>query len=143
MAHSSPDRPPRKKPSILARILWQLLAVTVAVAGAGLVQYHVQPLTSVNTVGGALLVAVSFIPGMLVGGAAVWFQKRARIEEPDVPAASAICSLLWFVYLFRAATLLIGLPVLSNWAQKPVEILVKILEFMDPDKLAHWFAGLT
>lgn len=115
-----------KAKSFLAQFIGFFLALTIE----GLIHYQVYPITEVNTVKGALIVAFSFWPGMLVGYASMWIQANVVGEEdPDPSAAAALCALLWFVYLFRAATLLIGMPVLSNWTQAPVEWIVGLFEF--------------
>jgi len=91
--------------------------------------YDIHPITDINTSIGALFVAFSFWPGMIVGYFAMWVWKHwAKDEEPEPPAAAALYAVLWFIYLFRALTLFIGLPVLSNLTQVPVDWLVKIFE---------------
>jgi hypothetical protein len=113
--------------SFLAQFVGFFLALSVE----GLIHYHVYPITEVNTAKGALIVAFSFWPGMLLGYASVWFQANlAGEEDPDPSAAAALCAFLWFVYLFRAATLAIGLPALSNWTQAPVGWIVGIFEWL-------------
>jgi hypothetical protein len=107
----------------------QIFAGALALLVEGIIHYDVHPITEVNTVKDALLVAFSFWPGIIVGYAAIWIETRlARWREPEPPAAAALCAVLWFVYLFRAATLLIGLPVLSDWTQQPVNWLVRFFE---------------
>jgi|GEM_PF-5120358 hypothetical protein len=115
-----------KTKSLLAQFIGFFLALTIE----GLIHYHVYPITEVNTVKGALIVAFSFWPGMFIGYLSMWIQANVAGEkDPDPSAAAALCALLWFVYLFRAATLLIGLPVLSNWTQAPVGWIVSLFEF--------------
>ena len=115
-----------KTKSLLAQFIGFFLALTIE----GLIHYHVYPITEVNTVKGALIVAFSFWPGMLIGYTSMWIQANVAGEkDPDPSVAAALCALLWFVYLFRAATLLIGLPVLSNWTQAPVGWIVSLFEF--------------
>src|SRR6185437_7697969 len=92
------------------------------------IHYHVHPLTEINTVLGALAVAFSFWPGMILGYLVLALKRSRGEKEPDVPAAAGICAMLWFVYLFRALTLLIHLPVLSNWTQAPVGWLVNFFD---------------
>jgi len=56
----------------------------------------VHPITEVNTVAGALAVAFSFWPEMLVGSLAIWINTHLAGEEhPDAPAAAALCAVLW------------------------------------------------
>ena len=112
--------------SFLAQLAGFVLALTVE----GLIHYQIYPITEVNTAKGALIVAFSFWPGMILGYFSMWIQKTIAGEEyPDPSAASALCALLWFVYLFRAAPLALGLPVLSEWTQTPVNWIVNIFEF--------------
>lgn len=114
-----------KARSVVVQVVGGALALLVE----GAIHYEVHPITAVNTVRGALAVAFSFWPGMLVGYVVVWINTHvAGDEHPDAPAAAALCAVLWFVYLFRAATLLIGLPILSDWTQAPVNWLVKFFE---------------
>lgn len=112
--------------SFLAQVAGFFLALTVE----GLIHYKIYPITEVNTVMGALIVAFSFWPGMILGYFSMWLQTAfAGEEDPDPSAAAALCAFLWFVYLFRAATLAIGLPGLSDWTQTPVNWIVKFFEF--------------
>ena len=129
--------------STFVKLLGQLVAAVLAFVLADLIHYEIHPLTSINTVGGALVVAFSYLPGVLIGYLVIWIEQKAGEDDPDVPVAAVICGLLWFVYLFRALTLLVGLPGLSNWTQAPAELLVRILEWLDPVKLGQWFSGLV
>ncbi len=72
--------------------------------------------------------AFSFWPGMILGYLAMSIDRSGGENESTPPAASAICALLWFVYLFRALTLLIGLPILSNWTEVPINLIVRFFE---------------
>lgn len=109
----------------------QFAGIFLALLVEGLIHYKVYPITEVNTVRGALLVAFSFWPGMLLGYLSMWIQRKlADDENPDPSAAAALCALLWFVYLFRAATLALGVPALSNWTQAPVGWIVRFFEFL-------------
>ena len=109
----------------------QFVGFFLALSVEGLIHYQVYPITEVNTVKGALIVAFSFWPGMILGYFSMWIQKTvAGEEDPDPSAVAALCALLWFVYLFRAATLAVGLPVLSNWTQAPVTWIVNFFEFL-------------
>jgi len=111
------------------RFFGQVLAGALAMIIEGLIHYKVHPINEVNTVKDAFIVAFSFWPGMLIGYLVIWIQRHlARDEEPEAPAAAALCAVLWFVYLLRALTLLMGLPVLSNWTQQPVTWIVKFFE---------------
>lgn len=113
------------------RFLAQCIGFFLALLVEGLIHYKVYPITEVNTVRGALIVAFSFWPAMLVGYLSVWLQRKiAGEEEPDPPAAAALCAVLWFVYLFRAITLAVGVPALSNWTESPVRWIVKFFEFL-------------
>jgi hypothetical protein len=106
----------------------QIATGTLAGVVTGAIHYQVHPITEIDTFGHALAVAFSFWPGMLIGYLGIYIERVGGEEEPDVPAAAAICAFLWFAYLFRAITLLIGLPVLSDWTQGPVNWLVKFFE---------------
>ncbi len=110
------------------RFIAQVVAGALAGIVTGAIHYKVHPLTEINTVGSAIAVAFSFWPGMIIGYLAIQIERIGGEDEPSPPAAAAICALLWFVYLFRATTLLIGLPVLSDWTQAPVEWLVRFFE---------------
>lgn len=111
------------------KFLAQVLGGALALLVEGAIHYEIHPINAVNTVKDALIVAFSFWPGVIVGYLAVWIQRHlAKDEEPDAPAAAALCALMWFVYLFRALTLAVGLPVLSNWTQSPVTWLVRFFE---------------
>ena len=104
----------------------QVLVGALALWVEGLIHYTLHPLNAVNTAGGALIVAFSYWPGMLIGYVSIWLQRKVDPDEPpDTPAAAAICALLWFIYLFRAFTLLIHLPSLSNWTEIPANWLVR------------------
>jgi hypothetical protein len=109
----------------------QILAGALALLVEGAINYKVYPINQIDTVWGALVVAFSFWPGMLIAYASIGIQRWAGEKEPDVPAAAAICAMLWFIYLFRALTLAIGLPMLSNWTQWPVDVLVNFFESLD------------
>lgn len=113
------------------KFIIQTAALTVTFFVVRFISYKIHPLSDVNTFWGAIVVAFSFWPGILLGYLALHIQRIARPNEnepQEVPVAAAICSMLWFVYLFRALTLLIHLPVLSNWTQVPVELLVRFFE---------------
>jgi hypothetical protein len=112
------------------RLLIQAAALLATAFVIRLISYNIHPLNDVNTFWGAIAVAFSFWPGILLGYLALHLQRvatREKDENQDPPAAALICALLWFVYLFRAATLLIHLPALSNWTQAPVDAIVKFL----------------
>jgi hypothetical protein len=105
-------------------IRWALIALALLVEGVISYQFH--PLNAVNTPRDALIVAFSYWPGMLIGYLSIWLQRKATPEEdPDTPAAAAICAVLWFVYAFRALTLLIHARWLSNWTEAPANWIVK------------------
>jgi hypothetical protein len=111
------------------RFLAQILGGALALLVEGAIHYEIYPLTSINTARDAVIVAFSFWPGIIVGYLSVWIQKHlAKEEEPDVPVAAALCSVMWFIYLFRALTLAVGLPSLSNWTEAPVHWLVHFFE---------------
>ncbi len=110
------------------KAILQAVAALAALLVTGAIHYHVHPLTEVNTVLGALAVAFSFWPGMILGYLVLALKRSRGENEPEVPAAAGICAMLWFVYLFRALTLLVHLPGLSNWTQAPVEWLVSVFE---------------
>ena len=113
------------------KFLIQFVGLFLALSIEGLIHYQVFPITEVNTAMGALMVAFSFWPGMIIGYLSMWVQRTvAGDDNPDPSAAAALCALLWFVYLFRAATLLVGLPGLSNWTQAPVSWIVSLFEWM-------------
>ena len=112
------------------RLLFQVAALLATAFVLQLIDYKIHPLSDVNTFWGAIAVAFSFLPGILLGYLALSLQRvatREKAENQDPPTPALICSLLWFVYLFRAATLLIHLPALSNWTQAPVEAIVRFL----------------
>lgn len=113
----------------MSALKWIAQIATGTLAGivTGAIHYRVHPITEINTFGSAIGVAFSFWPGMLIGYLAIYIERGEK--EPDVPAAAAICAFLWFVYLFRAITLLVGLPILSDWTHAPVNWLVKFFEF--------------
>jgi hypothetical protein len=106
----------------------QVLAGILACFVTGVIHFKVQPITKINTTANAVAVAFSFWPGLIVGHIAIYFGRLIGEDELKLSVASEICALLWFVYLFRAATLLLGLPILSNWTQAPVNLLVKFFE---------------
>src|SRR5258708_20078500 len=107
------------------RLLGKVFGGALALLVEGAIHYEIHPINAIDTAKDALIVAFSFWPGMLVGYLAIWIQKHiAKDEEPDAPAAAALCAAMWFVYLFRALTLAVGLPSLSNWTQTPVNWLV-------------------
>jgi len=111
------------------KLLAQIFAGALALLVEGAIHYKIHPINEVSTATGAVIVAFSFWPGMIVGYVAVLIQRHlAKDEETDAPAAAALCGVMWFVYLFRALTLVIGLPVLSNWTQAPVNWLVRFFE---------------
>lgn len=110
------------------RFYAHVVATAIAILVTGLIHYKVHDLTEIDTFWGAIGVAFSFWPGMILGYLAMAIERIGGKEEPTPPAAAAICALLWFVYLFRALTLLIGLPVLSNWTAVPVSLIVKFFE---------------
>jgi hypothetical protein len=139
----APTEERRPKQSFIVRLLRQLAAALVILLLTGLIHYQVRPLNSVDTAGGAFILALSCFPGIIIGYAIVAIQRRSGDDDPDVPVAALICALLWFVYLFRGLTLLLGLPGLSNWIEGPVDVLVKGIEWMDPDKLGNWLFGLA
>jgi hypothetical protein len=113
----------------LGRFLAQVSGGALALLVEGAIHYEIHPINAVNTATGALIVAFSFWPGMLVGYLSIWIQRHiAKDEEPDTPAAAALCAAMWFVYLFRALTLAVGLPALSNWTQAPVNWMVRFFE---------------
>lgn len=133
----------RPKQSFIVRLLWQMAAALIILLLTDLIHYEIRPLNSVDTVGGALILALSCFPGVVIGHAIIGIQRRLGDDDPDVPVAALICALLWFVYLFRALTLLIGLPGLSNWMEGGVDALVEGIEWLDPDKLGNWLFGLA
>lgn len=111
------------------KLLAQIAGGALALLVEGAIHYQIHPINTVNTAKDAVIVAFSFWPGMIVGYLAVWIQQNlAKDEEADAPAAAALCALMWFVYLFRALTLVLGLPMLSNWTQSPVNWLVRFFE---------------
>lgn len=110
------------------KLIAQIVTGTLAGIVTGAIHYQVHSITEIDTFGNALAVAFSFWPGMLMGYLGIYIERLGGEEEPDVPAAAAICAFLWFIYLFRAITLLIGLPALSNWTEGPVNWLVKFFE---------------
>lgn len=113
----------------LLKFLAQVLGGALALLVEGAIHYQIHPISAVGTAKDALIVAFSFWPGMLVGYLAIWIQRlSAKDEEPDAPVASVLCALMWFVYLFRALTLAVSLPSLSNWTQTPVDWLVRFFE---------------
>jgi hypothetical protein len=112
------------------RFLAQVFGGALALLVEGAIHYEIHPINAIDTAKDALIVAFSFWPGMLVGYLSIWIQKHvAKDDAPDAPAAAALCALMWFVYLLRALTLVIGLPSLSNWTQTPVNWLVRFFEF--------------
>ena len=141
MAELDHEHPPKQ--SLVVKLLWQIAAAVVIVFLTDLIHYHVHSLRSVHTFSGALIVAVSFLPGVIIGYLIVWIQRKSGEEEPDVPVAGVICALLWFVYLFRALTILVGLPALSNWMGGPSDFLINGLEWLDPEKLGNWLLSLV
>ena len=111
------------------RVLIHIFGGILATILTGVIHYNVHAITEINTFWSAVAVAFSFWPGMLIGYLVIYLKERGGDDDPAPPVTAVICALFWFVYLFRAATLLIGLPILSNWTQKPVDLLVKFFEF--------------
>lgn len=113
------------------RFFGQLTGSVLAFLAERAIHYKIHPFTSVDTVKDALIVAFSFWPGILIAYLSMWIATTLGGEKDvDAPAAGAICSMLWFVYLFRAITLLIHLPGLSNWTEAPAVWIAKSFEWV-------------
>jgi hypothetical protein len=111
------------------RFLAQTIGAALVVIVEATIHYKIHPITAVNTPRDAIIVAFSFLPGVFIAYASIWLQQRITSDdEPEVPAAGALCSVMWFVYVFRALTLAIGLPGLSNWTEAPVNWTVRFFE---------------
>jgi hypothetical protein len=106
----------------------QVVAGILATVVTGVIHYKVHPLTEIDTFGNAVAVAFSFWPGLIVAHIAIYIGRIVGEDELKLSVASEACALLWFVYLFRAGTLLLELPVLSDWTRVPVNIIVRFFD---------------
>ena len=110
--------------TMFMKLASQLSGGALALLVTGAIHYHLHSLTAINTFGHALVVSFSFWPGMFLGYLAMKVVRFSGLNESPPSVASAICAFFWFIYLFRAITLLVKMPQLSNWTEGPVFWLV-------------------